>query len=98
MNLSPSKGFNIFYDLYLQQLIKYIKENESSINNGKQEEESITIDGSSWDRENKLFHVVSKDEGEVFEEGIITFNKRKKEDNFKRSPRRRGSKVYFSSF
>ena len=26
MNLSPSKGFNIFYDLYLQQLIKCMKE------------------------------------------------------------------------
>ena len=90
MNLSPSKGFNIFYDLYLQQLIKYIKENESSINNGKQEEESITIDGSSWDRENKLFHVVSKDEGEIIEEG--------EEDDFKRYPKRRTSKVYFSSF
>ena len=69
MNLSPSKGFNIIYNLYLQQQIKCIKEKESSIDNGKQEEESIKNDESSWDRENKLFHVVSKDEGEVIEEG-----------------------------
>ena len=61
--------------MYLQQLIKCIKEKESSIDNGKQEEESITIDGSSWDRENKLFHVVSKDEGEGIEEkSIITLS------------------------
>ena len=79
MNLSPSQGFDIFYDLYLQQLIKCIKEKESSIDNGKQEEESITIDGSSWDRENKLFHVVSKDEGEGIEEkSIITLEEKEK--------------------
>ena len=71
MNLSASKGVNIFYDLYLQQLIKCIKEKESSIDNGTQEEESITIDESSWDRENKSFHVVSNEEEEVTKEKSI---------------------------
>ena len=79
MNLSPSKVFNIVYDLYLQQLIKCIKEKESSINNGKQEEASITIDGSSWDRENKLICMVSKDAGEGIEEkGIITLKEKRR--------------------
>ena len=35
MNLSPSKGFNIFYDLYLQRITKCIKEIESSTDNSK---------------------------------------------------------------
>ena len=61
------------------QLIKCIKENESSIDNGKQEEESITIDESSWDRENKSFHIVSKEEEEVIEEKSIITLKGKKE-------------------
>ena len=76
MNLSPSKGFNIIYDLYLQQLIKCIKKKESSINNGKQEEESITIDVSSWDRENKSFHVVSTKEEVIEEKSIITLEEK----------------------
>ena len=88
MKLSPSKGFNIFYNLYLQRVIKCIKEMETSIDYGKQEEESITGDRSSWNREKKLFYMVSKDEGEVIEEGIITL-KGKKGDDFKQYPRRR---------
>ena len=36
MNLSQSKGFNIFYDLYLKSVIKCIKVKESSINNREQ--------------------------------------------------------------
>ena len=71
MNLSPSKD--------PPQLIKCIKEKESSIDNGKQEEESITIDESSWDRENKSFHMVSNEEEEVIEEkSIITFGEKEK--------------------
>ena len=55
------------------------KKKESSIDNGKQEEESITIDESSWDRENKSFHMVSKEEEEVIEEkSIITLKGKKK--------------------
>ena len=71
MNLSPSKD--------PPQLIKCIKEKESSIDNGKQEEESITIDESSWDRENKSFHMVSSEEEEVIEEkSIITLGEKEK--------------------
>ena len=69
MNLSPSKD--------PQQLIKCIKEKESSINNGKQDEESIIIHESSWDRENKSFHMVSNEEEEVIEEkSIITLGEK----------------------
>ena len=79
MKLSPSKGFNIFHDFYLQRVIKCIKEKEtSSIDNGKKEEESITSDRSSWDREKKLFYVLCKDEGEVIEDCIITIKGKKK--------------------
>ena len=79
MNLSPSKGFNIFYNLHLQRLIKCIKEKESSINNGKQEAESITNDESSWDRKNNSFYMVSKEEEEVIEEkSIITLEEKEK--------------------
>ena len=53
-------------------------EKETSIDNGKQEEESITSDRSMWDNDLRLFHVVSKDEGEVNEEGIITLTGKKK--------------------
>ena len=71
MNLSPSKD--------PPQPIKCIKEKESSMDNGKQEEESITIDESSWDRENKSFHMVSNEEEEVIEEkSIITFGEKEK--------------------
>jgi hypothetical protein len=71
INLSPSKD--------PPQLIKCIKEKESSIDIGKQEEESITIDEYSWDRENKSFHMVSKEEEEVIEEkSIITLKGKKK--------------------
>ena len=71
MNLSPSKD--------PPQLIKCIKEKESSIDNGKQEEESITIHESSWDRENKSFHMVSNEEEEVIEEkSIITLGEKEK--------------------
>ena len=76
MNLSTSKGFNIFYNLYLQRLNKCIKE-ESSTDNIKQEEESIQSDNSLWDREKKLF-VVFKGKEEVIEEGIITLKEKKK--------------------
>ena len=71
MNLSPSKD--------PPQLMKYINEKESSMDNGKQEEESITIHESSWDWENKSFHMVSNEEEEVIEEkSIITFGEKEK--------------------
>ena len=43
IKLSPSKGFNTFYDLHLQRVIKCRKEKETSIDNGKQDEEIITM-------------------------------------------------------
>ena len=78
INLSSWKGFNIFYDMYQQRVIKGIKGKETSNDYGKQEEASITSDGSSWDMEKKLCHMVSKDEGEVIEEGIVTIKGKKK--------------------
>ena len=49
------------------------------MDNGKQEEESITIDESSWDREHKSFHMVSDEEEEIIEEkSIITFGEKEK--------------------
>ena len=79
MNLSPSKGFNIFYDLYLQQLIKCIKEKESSICNSEQERESLSSDESSSDWEENTSYVVSKDEGEGIEEkSIIKLDEKEK--------------------
>ena len=79
MNLSPSKGFNIFYNLYLQQLIKCIKEKESSICNSEQERESLSSDESSSDWEENTSYVVSKDEGEGIEEkSIIKLDEKEK--------------------
>ena len=47
----------------LQRAFKFIKEKETSINNGKQEVEHITSYISSCDRNKKLLYMVSKDEG-----------------------------------
>ena len=64
MTLSPLEGFNIFYDMHLQQIIKGEKEKESSSYNNERERESLSSDESSSDWEESTSYVVSEDEAE----------------------------------
>ena len=79
MTLSPSEGFNIFYDMHLQWVIKGEKEKKSSSDNSERERESLSSDESSSDSEENTSYVVCKDEGEgIEEESIINLEEKEK--------------------
>ena len=71
MTLSPLEGFNIFYDMHLQRVIKDAKEKDLTSYNGEQERECLSSDESSLDWEENTSYVVSKDEEDVIEDGNI---------------------------
>ena len=79
MTLSPSEGFNTFYNMHLQRVFKGKKEKESSSYNSERERESLSSDEYSSDWEENTSYVVPKDEGEgIEEESIMTLEEKEK--------------------